>query len=99
MAHNETKEKGVEAYLCRRVKALGGMAVKLTFVAGIPDRLVLLPGGVLLFVELKRPRGGRLSPVQRVVHERLRALGFEVRVPRNTDAVDALLKHPERNEA
>ena len=46
-------------------------------VRGAPDRLVLLPGGVVRFVECKG-RGGRLSASQRREHARLRALGCEV---------------------
>lgn len=44
--------------------------------AGVPDRLVLLPGGRVYFVETKRPKGGRLSPRQSWWGARLRALGF-----------------------
>lgn len=56
------KESEIEARLVRGVKALGGVAYK--FVSpgnvGVPDRLVVLPGGRVIFVELKA-EGGRLS--------------------------------------
>ena len=60
-------EKQIEAYLVKRVKALGGVAYKFTSPAhrGVADRIVCLPGGVVWFVELKT-EGGRLSPLQKV---------------------------------
>ena len=61
------KESEIEARLVRGVKALGGVAYK--FVSpgnvGVPDRVVVLPGGRVIFVELKA-EGGRLSPMQRL---------------------------------
>ena len=49
------KESEIEARLVRGVKALGGVAYK--FVSpgnvGVPDRVVVLPGGRVIFVELK----------------------------------------------
>lgn len=55
-------EKHLEAELCRRVKALGGLAIKLdaSTYGGIPDRLVVLPGRIA-FVELKFGTKGRLN--------------------------------------
>ena len=60
-------EKQVEAYLIKRVKALGGTAYKFTSPAhkGVSDRIVCLPNGQTWFVELKT-EGGRLSPLQKV---------------------------------
>lgn len=73
-----------EAQLDRRckvcVEAHGGIYLKLpaTLYRGIPDRLVLLPGGRVLFVELKTPTGrGRLEKKQAWWAARLTALGFE----------------------
>jgi hypothetical protein len=60
-------ERQVEAYLIKRVKALGGMAYKFTSPAhkGVSDRIVCLPNGQTWFVELKT-ESGRLSPLQKV---------------------------------
>lgn len=73
------KESELEARLVRGVKALGGRAYK--FVSpgnvGVPDRLVLLPGGVVLFAELKAQRG-RLHPIQSQQIRQLRQLGAQV---------------------
>ena len=46
---------------------------------GMPDRLVLLPGGKCGFVEVKAP-GKKPRALQRVTHEMLKAWGFKVYV-------------------
>ena len=60
-------EKQIEAYLVKKVKALGGVAYKFVSPAhrGAADRVVCLPGGMVWFIELKT-EGGRLSPLQKV---------------------------------
>lgn len=87
------REKEVEAYLRCKVQARGGKCLKISpdFARGVPDRLVLLPGGVMIWVEVKRPKGGRLSAIQRVVHSELRALGQRVEVAWTTEDVDRIL--------
>lgn len=73
------RESTIEAYLRQRVKELGGKAYK--FVSpgndGVPDRMVCLPRGWSIFVELKAP-GKKPTPQQRAKHRELRALGFIV---------------------
>lgn len=72
------RESVVENYLHQRVKALGGWTYKIApTTAGLPDRMVVLPGGRILLVELKRD-DGRLSAVQTVLHEKLASLGVHV---------------------
>lgn len=85
-------EKNIESYLVRRVKGLGGTAYKFVSPghAGVPDRLVCLPGGRVWFVELKAP-GKKPRPLQNVEIGRLRSLGFRVAVADSRDAVDALI--------
>lgn len=86
------REKRVEQVLGAGVKARGGWAIKLLpSVSGLPDRMVLLPGGRLIFVELKSPTG-TVAAHQTVVHNRLRRLGFEVLVLASTDAVNEWLQ-------
>ena len=53
----------------------------------MPDRLVCLPGGIAVFVELKAP-GKATRPLQDVQIERLRALDFRVEVVDSYEAVD-----------
>ncbi len=74
-------EKLIEKTLVAEVKSLGGWSLKLpcTYVTGLPDRLVLLPRGVIFFVEVKTT-GKKPTAVQRLVHKRLRRLGFTVHV-------------------
>ena len=83
------RESTIENYLTRIVKSLKGLSIKWTApgTAGVPDRMVLLPGGRLVFVELKAP-GSAPGPVQRAVHRRLRGLGFEVLVIDSKKGVD-----------
>ena len=87
-----TDERDVELFLVLKVKALGGKAIKLVGEEGLPDRLVLFPGGKSFFCELKRPEGGVLSPAQKYIHGKLRNLGFNVYVTKNKDEVLAMLK-------
>jgi len=58
-------EKHIEAYLVKRVKALGGIAYKWRGHGGAADRIVVLPDGTVWFVEVKTI-GGRLSALQKV---------------------------------
>jgi VRR_NUC domain-containing protein len=59
-------EKDVEAFLVRQVRARGWVTWKLAPTeVGIPDRIVLVPGGSVWFIELKRARGGRVSERQK----------------------------------
>ena len=83
----------IERYLIAQVEAQGGWAIKLfpKFVAGLPDRLVILPGRFIEFVELKAP-GGRLRPVQRRVHKRLASLGIVTRVIDSKEEIDNLIQ-------
>lgn len=73
------RESTIEKALVERVKALGGMCEKFTSPSrrGVPDRLVTLPGGRIVFVELKAP-GKALSVLQERDHARRRALGCSV---------------------
>ena len=73
------REKTIEQKLVKAVKSAGGLALK--FVppgfAGVPDRLLLLPGGKMAFAEVKR-QGEKPRPLQLRRHETLRRLGFMV---------------------
>ena len=71
-------EKDIEAKLRKAVEAEGGKCVKWVCPgwAGVPDRLVLLPGGRIVFVETKRPKGGTLSELQKKWAKWLSELDF-----------------------
>ena len=86
------KEKQIEQKLVKAVRGMGGIAPK--FVSpgcdGMPDRLVLLPGGRIAFVEVKamdcKPR-----PLQTLRHEMLRKLGFKVYVIDSAEQIGGML--------
>ena len=73
------REKTIEAALAKKVKSMGGIALKISSANydGLPDRLVLLTDGRLAFVELKAP-GKKLRPLQEKRKRQLDALGFSV---------------------
>lgn len=83
-------EKEIEKYFVQEVKKMGGIALKLIILGlrGFPDRTILLPGGVVKFVELKRPKGGKASPHQIKWKKILTALGFDAQFLKNKDEVD-----------
>ena len=73
------REKTVESKLVKAVKSMGGRAPKFTSpgLDGVPDRLVLLPGGKMAFIELKAP-DKNLRPLQVRRKRQLESLGFLV---------------------
>ena len=85
-------EKDIERYLRDEVKKAGGRAYK--FVSpgnsGVPDRLVLFPGGVVIFVELKA-HGKKSTALQLAQQKRIEKLGFPVYVIDSEHGVDELL--------
>lgn len=85
-------EKVLEKKLREKAKALGGWAIKIPalHVSGIPDRLCLLPGGVIIFVELKTT-GQKPTKLQIHMHEKLKRLGFDVEVVDSSEKLDAIL--------
>jgi hypothetical protein len=85
-------ESAIERHLRDRVRTRGGMCIKLApTIAGLPDRMVLLPDGRVYFVELKRPNDGEVSAIQHKRHRDLRAIGFTVDVLWSKPEVDEWL--------
>lgn len=88
------KESIIEEYLRDQVKALGGRAYK--FVSpgnkGVPDRLVLLPGGHALLVELKAT-GKTSTPLQEKKQREIKGLGFYVDVVDSKVGVDEFVEY------
>lgn len=72
-------EKEVESRLKRPVESMGGLCLKLVCPAftGVPDRMILLPGAHIVFVETKAP-GKYERRRQLYVHGLFRRLGFTV---------------------
>ena len=61
------KESEIETYFVWTVERMGGKAFKFASPSqrGVADRIVCLHGQTW-FVEMKRPKGGRLSPLQKI---------------------------------
>ncbi len=88
-------EKTIEDKLRKPVRAMGGLCLKWESpgFTGVPDRLILLPGGVVVMVETKAP-GKKERKRQEYVHAQLRALGFTVFSTVDTpEKVAAVLAH------
>jgi hypothetical protein len=87
------KEKLIEAELIARVKAAGGQCIKVQAIGrrGFFDRIVVLPKGRVYFVELKRPRGGRLSPHQIWYMTEFDALDAAIALVRSSADITRLL--------
>ncbi|MCI6937331.1 MAG: VRR-NUC domain-containing protein [Clostridiales bacterium] len=85
-------EKRVEALLVSGVKQMGGVAYK--FVSpgnsGVPDRIILMPGGKIYFVELKR-EDGQLTNLQKRQINRIRKVDCRVDVLRGMVEVSNFL--------
>lgn len=86
-------EKDIEARLKRGVEQAGGLCLKWVSpgCTGVMDRIVLLPGGRVIFVELKKP-GGRRSTRQMWLAQQMVNIGMSVRCLWNEKEVDAFLE-------
>jgi hypothetical protein len=86
-------EKDIEKYLCGQVKKICGWAVKFASpgLRGVPDRIVMLPGGRIVFVELKAP-WNKLRKLQTHVCDKIRGFGFDVRCIDTKEKVDAFVR-------
>lgn len=86
-------EKEVEKYLKTNIERIGGKCLKFNSPGnnGVPDRLVLLPGSVSFFVELKRP-GEKPRKLQEKVIRDFRSLGHTVFVISSKEGVDLMFE-------
>ena len=86
------REKQIEQKLVQAVRKIGGMCLK--FVSpnfdGMPDRLILFPGGKIAFAELKAP-GKKPRPLQIARHKALMKLGFRVYIIDRVEQIGAIL--------
>lgn len=85
-------EREIERKLVAKTRAKGGIAPKITSPGfdGMPDRLILLPGGRMAFAELKAP-GKKPRPLQEARHRLLRQLGFKVYVIDSVEQICSVL--------
>ena len=86
------REKYIEQKLVKRIKNMGGLALKLISPGydGLPDRLVLLPKARIAFVEVKAP-GKTLRTLQEKRKRQLESLGFLVFCLDDTEQIETLL--------
>lgn len=94
----KVRESDIEWECVIRTRFLGGQALKLAAngTAGVPDRVIVLPGGKVAFVEFKRP-GGKARPLQVYRQAELRKIGHRAEVIDSVakfDAILAELGHP-----
>ncbi len=87
------REKDIENKLVQAVKGRGGIAPKLVSPGfdGMPDRLLLFPGGRIAFAEMKAP-GKVPRPLQAVRIQQLRSLGFPVYVIDSPEQIGGVLR-------
>lgn len=86
-------ERELEAYLTKRVKELGGRSYKWGLAngnGGVPDRIIFLPKGRIMFVELKQP-GKKPTALQIKVMQQLHGLGAAVTWTDSKEGVDEIL--------
>lgn len=87
------EEKYIERKLVDAIKKRGGMCPK--FISpglnGVPDRIVLLPHGVMVFVETKST-GKKMRPIQKRRKMQFERLGFKVYCIDDIKQIDEMLK-------
>lgn len=88
-----TPEGKIQKYAKERFEAVGGLVRKLSYEnrVGAPDLLVILPGGVIWFVEVKKDENTKPDPHQLREHERMRKRGANVFVVGSIKQVDTLI--------
>ena len=94
------KEKDLETRLTRAVRKNGGLALKFVSpgMAGVPDRLLLFPGGRIAFAEVKAP-GEKPRPLQIHRMEQLRELGFRVHVVDSEEKINQVVAEGARGRS
>lgn len=87
------READLEKRLKTKIESVGGICWK--FISpncrGVPDRIIIMPTGKVLFVELKTDKGV-VAPLQQYRIDKLRALGCDARIIRGRKGVDELLE-------
>jgi hypothetical protein len=74
-------ESDIETYLINEIKKLNGLCLKWppNKQKGVPDRIAIIPGYGTVFIELKR-KGGKISPIQKFMINKIKKAGGSVRV-------------------
>lgn len=83
-------EKQIESHFVWVVEKAGGKTFKFASPAqrGVSDRIACMPNGETWFVELKRPKGGRLAPLQKIFSDSLAQLNQRYALLSNQEEID-----------
>lgn len=86
-------EKTLEAKLGREIKKLGGLCIKFlpTYMTGLPDRICLLPGGRIYFIEMKTTKE-KAKKKQCLIHRKFKALGFPVLILDTSEKINLFIQ-------
>lgn len=84
------RESEIENYLVWTVETLGGKTYKFKSPnqRGVADRIVCMPNGETWFIELKRPKGGRLAPLQVLFRDEVVSLQQKYALLINKEEID-----------
>lgn len=87
------RESEIENYFVWTVETLGGKAYKFKSPTqrGVSDRIACMPNGETWFVELKRPKGGRLAPLQAIFRDQVQSLQQQYALLTNKQEIDTWL--------
>jgi Holliday junction resolvase len=87
-------EKLLERKLREALKLKGGWGLKIlsNHIKGLPDRLCLLPGGVVFFAEIKTTKKKTVK-IQKFIHNKLRNLGFRVYVIDTSEQIKEIIEN------
>lgn len=91
------EESKIERRLKKEIELIGGKALKFVSpgMSGVPDRIILLPHGRIIFVELKAPKKN-LRPIQKLRKKQLEKLGFRIECIDSIDKVKEFINDIER---
>lgn len=91
--HADVSEKAIERYLVEQAKQNGLLCLKYSNpnIVGYPDRLLVLPGGGVVWVELKS-KGRKPTKIQQIRIAELIGMGHLVKVIDNKADIDELIK-------
>ena len=81
----QEREKDIEKWIGDQVMTMGCLWLKWTSPgnAGVPDRIVILPGGRVVFAEIKT-RYGKVAPIQEHTIGKMREMGCSVHLVRGS---------------
>lgn len=85
-------EQTIEKQLKKTIEQHGGLALKFVSpgMAGVPDRLIILPQGRYAFIEVKRP-GAKPRPLQKTRHAQLKKLGCHIYILDHPDQIPGII--------